>query len=191
MRRTPLVLTVSLLLAADRALADDTNVGTAFRLSGEVDPVPFFEHGFSVHAAVKPGNGLRFTLGTFGLTVPTPASGSANDGWNAKQRAIEVSASYSILDVGKSSLYGGLYLFAQRWSYERVDVAGNVVSYWVSPAPALGFQWLPWGKGLYIVPWAALGFPIRGSAPRLGGRVYDEPKLFPVLALHLGYEFAV
>jgi hypothetical protein len=190
MRSTPLLLTVALLLAADRALADGP-VAEAFGLSAEVDPVPFFEHGFSVHAAVKPGNRLRFTLGTFGLTLPAPASGSTNDGWNAKQRAIEVSANYSLLDVGKSSLYAGLYLFAQRWSYERTDVVGNEVSYWITPAPALGFQWLPWGKGLYVVPWAALGFPIRGSAPRLGGHIYEEPKLFPVLALHLGYEFAV
>src|SRR5260370_18477144 len=89
------------------------------RISAEVDPIPFFEHGFSVHAALKPVGRLRFTLGAFGLTLPDPSPGSTNEGWRAKQRALEISMSYVLLEFHGCGLLGGLYVFAQRWSYER------------------------------------------------------------------------
>ena len=42
-----------------------------------------------------------------------------------------------------------------------------------------------------MTPWAALGVPLRRGERRLDGHVYEEPGLFPVLAVHLGYEFVL
>lgn len=64
------------------------------------------------------------------------------------------------------------------------------VASWLSPAPAVGFQWLPWKRGPYLTPWTALAIPVaRGVEPRIGGRTYEESSAMLILALHLGYEF--
>jgi hypothetical protein len=192
MRLAPYAASIALLSStAPLRASNEPNPPEPVRLSAEIDPLPFFQHGFSVHVAAKPAGRLRFTLGTFGLTLPAAPAGSTNEGWTAKQLAIEMSASYFLLDSKIFGLFGGLYVFGQRWGYQRADVPGEATSYWITPAPALGVQCLPWGKGFYITPWAALGFPIHGSAPQLGGRAYEEPKLFPVLALHLGFEVSI
>jgi hypothetical protein len=173
------------------ALASDPQpeADRGWRWAAEVDPVPFFERGFSVHAAVKPGfaRQLRLTLGGFG-TTRSAAAGSTNDGWTAAQRALEVSGQYFPFDPDGRGWFAGVYVFLQRWSYTRDDASGEATGYWVTPAPAVGFQWLPWGHGLYVTPWAALGVPLRSGERRLADHVYEEPALFPVLALHIGYE---
>jgi hypothetical protein len=175
-------------------MADEPSMATdrAWRLAAEVDPLPFFEHGFSFHAALKPGfaSRLRITLGAFGTTRDA-SSGSVNEGWTAAQRAIEVSGQYFPFDPEGRGWFAGVYVFLQRWSYTRDDIGGEAKGYWVTPAPAVGFQWLPWKLGPYVTPWAALGVPLRSGARRLGDHVYEEPALFPVLALHIGYELAL
>jgi hypothetical protein len=186
-------LGLALLVAATSARATDPSAAPppSLRLSAEVDPIPFFEHGFSVHAAVKPLDHLRFTLGAFGLRLPDPAAGSTNAGWQARQLALEASGSYFFVDAKVVGIFGGLYVFAQRWTYERSDTAGEATSFWITPAPAVGLQCLPWGRGFYFVPWAAAGIPLRGEAPQLAQRTYEEPKVFLVLAVHVGFEFSV
>jgi hypothetical protein len=183
-----LVLTVKTSAGAEQTVAPSPG----WRIGAEVDPVPFFEHGLSFHAAVKPSTlpRLRFTLGVFALTT-TPSAGSTNEGWTSKQRAMELSASYFLFDEEGRGLFAGLYAFIQRFSYTRSDLPGEVTAYWVTPAPAVGFQWLPWKWGPYVTPWAALGLPLRSGERQLDGHTYEEPKVFPVLALHVGYEFGL
>jgi hypothetical protein len=51
---------------------------------------------------------------------------------------------------------------------------------------------MPWRNGPYITPWAALGLPVAKSGDSaVGNRSYAEPKLYPVLAVHVGWELAV
>src|SRR5260221_12814441 len=98
MRATAPALGLAFISAARSASAAEPSADLPPRISAEVDPIPFFEHGFSVHAALKPVGRLRFTLGAFGLTVPDPSPGSTNEGWRAKQRALEISMSYVLLE---------------------------------------------------------------------------------------------
>ncbi len=156
-------------------------------LGFEVDPVPFFEHGFSIHAGFKSEllPRWRFTLGAFGLS----AKGSGiNQGWDTTERALEVSTSY-ILFSRRSGLFIGLYVFAERWTYALTSAADQTHVERIAPCPALGFQWLLW-RGIYVTPWIALGKPIDISGSHIvASRAYEEPKWQPVVALHVGVEF--
>lgn len=189
MRHAPLVI-ASLFLASPCAAEDaSSEPSREVRIGGEIDPLPFFSHGFSVHAELKPVTRLRLTLGAFGFRS-SPSSGD-NAGFTAEARAAEISVQYFVLPWSGGGLFGGVYVFFQRWEYSRSDTPETAVAYWLTPAPALGFQWLPWKKGPYVTPWAALGVPIRRGNHRVGEQVFDEPSLYPVLALHIGYEFTL
>lgn len=72
--------------------------GASWRVAAEVDPLPFFSKGYSVHVGWKPDVAprLRFTLGAFGYKGAEASSGSRNAGWKAKAHAIEASAAYFV-----------------------------------------------------------------------------------------------
>jgi hypothetical protein len=159
------------------------------RLGVELDPLPFFSHGFSVHAELKPFSRFRLTFGAFGFR--SSADSGDNAGFTAEARAAELSVQYFVVPWSGGGLFAGVYGFFERWEYSRSDSTGSAVAYWLVPAPAVGFQWLPWKEGPYLAPWAALGFPIRRGNHQVGAYAYDEPGIYPVLALHIGYEFAL
>ena len=50
--------------------------------------------------------------------------------------------------------------------------------YWLKPAPAVGFQWLPWKQGPYVTPWGgvAIGAAKHGEA-RMGIGRCRSPRL--------------
>lgn len=174
------------LFVASTAAADER--ASHFRLATEVDPLPFFMHGYSVHAAWKPDVAarLRFTLGAFGFRQETTGT---NSGFETRVDAFETSAVYYPFSGFLRGLFGGLYVFEQRYRYTRSDTPGEALRHWITPAPAIGFQWLPWGRGPYLTPWAALGIPIkRTGSTRIGTHDYEEPSVVPVLALHIGWE---
>lgn len=182
-------LVLALLFVARPSLADEASspAPSGFRLGAEIDPLPFFSHGFSVHAELKPFTRVRLTFGAFGFR--SSSSSGSNAGFTAEARAAEISVQYFVLPWSGGGLFAGVYGFAHRFEYTRDDTPGSAVAYWLTPAPAVGFQWLPWKKGPYITPWAALGFPIRRGSHQVGTHEFEEPGIYPVLALHIGYEF--
>jgi len=189
MRRAGPLIALLLLASPCAAESGSSERAPSVRLGAEVDPLPFFSHGFSVHAEFKPSTRVRLTLGAFGYEN-SPSSGN-NAGFTAATLSGELSVQYFVLPWSGGGLFAGLYGFFQRWEYSRSDTPETAAAYWLTPAPAAGFQWLPWKKGPYVVPWAALGVPIRRGSHQVGDRVFDEPSLFPVLALHIGYEFGL
>jgi hypothetical protein len=86
-------------------------------------------------------------------------------------------------------LFASIYVFEQRFRYRRDDTPGEARRHWLTPALAAGYQFLPWNQGPYLTAWAALGVPaVRTGETELGSHSYQEPKIVPVLALHLGGE---
>jgi hypothetical protein len=156
----------------------------------EVDPVPFFQHGYSVHLEYKPPlPKTRFTLGSYGLSVGDPGEASKNAGWTARERAVEVSGQWFPLSDGARGAFVALYVFGQRWRYAYVGASDEPVVVRIAPAGAVGFQWLPWSTGPYVVPWAALGVPLTVSGhAEAGGRTYQASPVVMVLAVHAGWE---
>lgn len=61
------------LIARDARADEDLG----YRVGAEVDPLPFFEHGFSVHAEAKPFARLRSTFGAFALRSSTSSRSEA------------------------------------------------------------------------------------------------------------------
>jgi hypothetical protein len=156
----------------------------------ELDPLPFFQHGYSVHVGYKPPlPRTRFTVGSFGLTVPDPGPDSKNAGWTARERAIELSAQWFPFSERARGAFAAFYLFGQRWSFEYSGSPDQPVAYRVAPAAAIGFQWLPWSQGPYLIPWAAIGgaSTVSGHATA-AGQTYEQSPLVMVLAVHIGWE---
>ena len=96
-----------------------------WRFGPEIDPLPFFSHGYSVHVGWKPPGvpRLRFTLGAYGSR--TDVSGSDNADWELTQRALEASVQYFVVPYHRGGLFAGLYLFVQRMQYTRSSCLGR------------------------------------------------------------------
>lgn len=159
------------------------------RLGVEVDPSPFFSHGFSAHVELKPLSSIRLTFGAFGSKASLESGDNA--GFTAETRAAELSVQDFVWSWSTGGLFAGVYCFFERREYSRTDSAPSAVAYWLVPAPAIGLQWLPWKEGPYVAPWVALGFPIRRGRHQVGSHAFVEPGIVSVLGLHIGYEFAL
>ena len=161
-----------------------------WRFALEVDPSPFLEHGYSVHLAYKPyvAPRMRFTLGAFGHRGFI--SSGSNAGFERHVDAAESSVAYILFPYHAGGVWAGSYAFLERFTYRRRDTQGMAVNQYLVASLATGFQWLPWDRGPYLTPWAAIGLPLRKrDGATLGSYVYHEPSLVLITALHLGWEF--
>lgn len=181
------------LAALARPCAAGAAEPAAYRLGVELDPLPFFARGFSVHSEYKPAPlpRLRVTLGAFGFR-DEPAADSENAGFTRTTRAVEVSAQYFAIPYHAGGLFSGLYVFGYGLRYEYASVSTTAHRYELVPALATGFQWLPWSKGPYITPWVAAGLPLfRSDEAVIAGHRFHDPAFHYVLAAHVGWEFAL
>ena len=184
---------VVLLTTTRPALAHSADGPAAHRLGLEVDPLPFFAHGFSVHAEYKPAplSRLRLTLGAFGFRAEAD-QGTTNSGFTKTTRAVEISAQYFVVPYNAGGLFAGAYVFGYANAYDYAGIPETAHRYTLVPTLAAGFQWLPWSKGPYLTPWAAVGRPLKQSDEAvIAGHRYEEAALVFVLALHVGWEFAL
>jgi hypothetical protein len=162
-----------------------------WRFALEVDPTPFFNQGYSVHAVWKPGGAprWRFTFGSYGLRADA-ADNSDNAGWRYRETAFETSASYFVLDPRGRALFVGVYGFLQRFALSRQGLIGSTVLHDYRAGPGVGYQFLPWTNGPYVTPWISLGIPVgTGGHRSLGGYRYHVPAIAVIWGLHFGGEF--
>lgn len=92
------------------------------------------------------------------------------------------------LELDPFPFVGRRVCFLSTVGLHAQDTPGRALGYWVTPAPALGFQLLLWRSGPYVTLWGGLGIPLFTRDRHLDGHTYDEPRLFPVLGVHIGYE---
>src|SRR5262245_8311157 len=76
-----------------------------FRVGAEVDPLPFFEHGYSVHAEFKPAPRFRLTFGGFGYRFDGKGD---NDGFTTRVDALEGSLGFFLLGPKDRGLFASL-----------------------------------------------------------------------------------
>jgi hypothetical protein len=171
------------------SLGSHASAAERARVGIEVDPLPFVNHGYSVHLLLKPAPRWRFTFGVFGYRFEPKGD---NEGFTTRVDAIEGSAGYYPLSKHGRGFFAALYVFEQRYRYRYEGISGEARRHWLTPAPAVGYQLLPWDQGPYLTAWAALGVPVaRTGETDVGNKSYDEPSIVPVLAVHLGGELEV
>lgn len=174
-----------LLLLAAPAAAQTTD-----RIEVETDPLTYFNQGYSAQAAIKPASipRLRAQVSTFAQDLPSFAM--AKPGWNIRIGGATAGADV-YLSPGRTGLFAGVMGSYVESTLTRDDSPG--VSRRVTLAgamPRIGYQWFPFGRGVYLTPWVGvnLAAKIWGTA-ELGGHSYPKPSVFPQAAVHLGFRF--
>jgi hypothetical protein len=133
---------------------------------------------------------LRLGVGRVGGALPGVFHRlfDPNEGWSVTEQGAAAQVFYHLEPEG-STLFVGAYLRFDRWEWRRDDMAGVDRSSQLFPMPAIGYRWFPTDSGVFVSPWAGMGFSVwHSGAGKLGPHVYKPLEWFPILAIHVGYE---
>ena len=195
-RRFWIILLVSgALFRPDTAVASDQAHKHSISLS--TDTLTWAIDGYSVigsyeHSAYPK---LRFHAEVFGIKLPESIIDSyepnQGEGWQRRiDGAFMLSVDHHPLPRLKG-LHWGAGFNVQRSTVSRTGFASFQEYDTFEPIVRVGYQWFPLGSaGLFITPYAVLGFPIHLSEPdAVGGEVYEEAAVLPVASVQLGWRF--
>ncbi len=199
MRRALLasIAALSVVAGATAARADDEHPPP--RGSIEVDPIPYFRHGYSVHAGVVPLEHLRVTLGVYG--TDTPRSDPTDFEVRTRFAIVETIGAYLRSDA--RGFGGGLVAIESNrelgyppnssvTSRAELYYVGLFVTYAWFPFDAVGFYLRPWFGAAYCVSGCVnLEIIASGAAGSSLDVTYEDPPIVPILALHIGWEFGL
>jgi len=177
------------LLAALTATAGADPEAQFPRLSIETDPALFAldGYGFSIGGSAAPHWHVLYTQFAFDLYgFATPA------GWHARvDRGSFLWVKYYVAPTNEG-LFTGAALAVLGWDYTRGDSPGmDARQDQYGAMPFVGYRWFPTAGGLFVQPWAGLGITLHKVGSDTIGTNKYEPKfpVFPLAAVHVGYEF--
>jgi hypothetical protein len=154
------------------------------RASLEIDPVPYFFRGYSVHATVVPIEHLRATIGVFGNHFVAQSI----DNWDVRTPwAFVASVGGYLRDDARGF---GLGIVGVH-SHTELGILGQTTTYDATRlGPFVTFAWFPFYRlGFYVRPWIAGTVRVGESGSRtIGPQTYDDRSLGFILALHIGWE---
>ncbi|HXX32312.1 MAG TPA: hypothetical protein VEJ89_16545 [Myxococcaceae bacterium] len=186
----PLFAAAALSLLAAEARAEEVSTRVAVpeaesawhRLSVEVDPLPFFAHGYSVGVGWRFDH-VRISASAFSSDLPGFAVGS---GWSGSVRAGASLRAQLYLDARDRGFYAALQLGPVATRYTP-DAGGSPVdAYQLVLTPSVGYRWFPFDGGLYLMPAVGVGLAV---ATWTEGGGYQAPFAQVIAALHVGWEF--
>ena len=138
---------------------------------------------------------LRFHAEVFGIELPESIidnyEPNQGEGWHRRiDGALMFSVDHHPMDQLKG-LHWGAGFNVQRSTVSRAGFSSSQEYDTFEPIVRIGYQWFPFGSsGLFITPYAVLGFPIHLSEPdAIGGEVYEEAAVLPVASVQLGWRF--
>lgn len=159
------------------------------KLSVETDPTLFLQDGysFSIGGSAAAHWHIQYSQFAFNLYgFATPA------GFDARvDRGNFLWFKYYV-HPNNEGLFTGLALSVLSWDYTRPDTPGaHALQDQYGALPFVGYRWFPAANGLYVLPWAGVGIPFRTVGDTMVGGAKYEPKypVFPLLAVHIGYEW--
>ena len=169
------------------------------QLSLSTDSLTWAIDGYSAIATYEHATSpkLRFHAEVFGIALPESIIDSYEpnhgEGW---RRRIDAAFMLSVDHHPFAELKGlhwGAGFNVQRSTVSRAGFASSEEYDTFEPIVRLGYQWFPFApSGLFITPYAALGFPIHLSEPdAIDGEVYEEAAVLPVASVQLGWRFAL
>jgi|GEM_PF-1069828 len=153
------------------------------RLDIELDPLAFVANGFSVHGGLRFGR-FRFDLGAFGADVP--GFFLTAEGFDVRMTGFGTKLDYRFFGQGSSPFVGVEFARVKKEIMHRASRAREAF-FQHTVGIRVGYQ-IALYRGLYLVPWLGIGFPIERRDVRLGGA--ELPKegvisFFPTI--HIGY----
>jgi len=174
--------------AAAHAAEDRVSIGT--------DSITWVVDGYSVIASYENDRQpkLRYHAEVFGIRVPDAYlddyEPNTGEGW---QRSIDWAVMLTVDHHPFERLPGlhwGAGFNVQQSTLSREGMTPTTTFETFEPIVRLGYQWFPFGEGLFISPYAAVGIPLHLSEPDpIGGETFEEGWLLPVASLQLGWRF--
>ncbi len=166
-------------------------------LSVETDPATFAFGGYAAHIRVQTdGSPWVIGLGTYSLEFPGLMKGLVISP-SSDNLTVKLKSGFGLFvdRYLSSSKNEGLFVGVQlaHHALELIDknVAGGVVKYnAVIIMPRVGYRWNIGTSGLYLLPWAGVGYvSLVGDDPKIGAQTYSAKQWLPFGTLHVGFQF--
>ena len=156
----------------------------ALRLDVELDPTPYFEHGYSFHAGI---GWSHFRVEGEVLKTDVPEWIHGNRGFNVQYGGAGAKFQYffSSRQVG---LFIGVRTEITRESVKlpSADLEAKPVRHDLGIDAGYRFSL---GRHLYVTPWGGVDYTFDAHDLEFAGRTYRDARFGVFAAVHLGYRF--
>jgi len=177
-------------------LSDSVSARAANNISIGTDSITWAVEGYSLIASYENDRQpkLRYHAEVFGIRVPDAYldgyEPNTGEGW---QRSIDWAAMLTVDHHpfrGLPGLHWGAGFNVQQSTLNRAGMSPTTTFETFEPIVRIGYQWFPFGEGLFVSPYAAVGIPLHLSEPDpIGGETFEEGWLLPVASIQLGWRF--
>ncbi len=167
------------------------------RFSLEIDPATYALGGYAVHLRMTTPAlpGWRFGFGAYALDFPDlfvdMNPDNKDESWDVRlDSGIGLFAEFTPGGKDRGWFAGG-QVAVQRFQVgnEQEGTAQAEFSTLLLMIHT-GYRWFPSASGLYLQPWAGLGYAGKISGEtQVGSRTYAVSPVVPFMTLHLGYIF--
>lgn len=151
----------------------------------EIDPAAYALRGYSVHLGLNAGH-LRYDLGAYAADVPRWARG--NEGFDVSMRGFGIKAQYFFDGERHEGWFVGAG-FGPTQERLKNRTAGAQLSRTLYGLGAEAGYRFDLGRGFYATPWVGFDYMPRARDVDVSGKVYEDKRVMPFAAVHLGYRF--
>jgi hypothetical protein len=180
-------IVVTSILLYSHAIDAQTHSHQFAGVSVEIDPAPFFQHGYSIAAGYE-FNKYRLSVNLFKSDLPTFI---LQKNWNAKIIIGSALRMQYYFNETREGLFVGAQAGFLKLNYSYTDESYSSKVTQIAVTPTVGYLWFPFPEnGFYLMPAAGIGFTLATS-----GKVASEYEKYNqfrpayITALHIGYEF--
>jgi hypothetical protein len=156
----------------------------AAQVEVEADPLAYAAGGFSLHVAKVLGP-TRLNVGVFGADIPRWVHG--NDGWDSTMRGVGLKWDY--IRAGSDGFFVGLEGGYMWMEYTRLSEGEGAKRDVVGLGMRAGYRFPLGERGLYIAPWAGVGYNFDGDAVVVGGEEFGRSRVMFFPTIHIGWRF--
>jgi hypothetical protein len=150
----------------------------------EVDPTPYFQHGYSFHAGLGWGH-WRVEGEILGTDVPEWVQG--NKGFDLSYHGGGAKLQYFLSPQQKGMFIGTrTEITRESVSLHGTDLHSRPLRYDLGIDAGYRFRL---GRRLYITPWGGVDYTFNAHDIEMGGRTYKDGRFGIFAAVHFGYRF--
>ena len=167
------------------------------RFSLEIDPATYLLDGYSLHfrfTLPDPAPNWVFGAGIYRMELPDPLrkmviTNADRDLEITLTQGYGLFAEYSLRPDRQGWFVGG-QLGITRFELHNPSLGPDADYTTLLIMPRIGYRWVPFQNGFYLLPWAGIGYtPLLSGETAIGERSYHRSGILPLFTLHLGYQF--
>lgn len=165
-------------------------------ISVEIDPATFIFRGYGFHLRIKPKTSyhLLFGMGAYAMDMPDVLvdfnKNNRADGWNVRlNQGYGLFGEYHFTEVNRK-WFAGAQLGVQEYKIKKENLTGSTKYTNALLMAYGGYTWRPFNFGLYLKPWAGVGYVSKLSGSNIiNGTEYNIAPISMFATLHIGFTF--